>query len=122
MITAFGAAWPVAIVKSWKSKTTKGKSLSFLLIVELGYISGIMHKIIYSMDIVIIFYIINNPALKGRGMLVAIADRYGLYAGLRSIPTHTKHSVIQNALKGGVCFATRLRINSFRCSILVIMS
>ena len=59
MITAFGAAWPVAIVKSWKSKTTKGKSLLFLFIVELGYIAGIIHKALYSRDIVIIFYIVN---------------------------------------------------------------
>jgi len=59
MLISFGAAWPVSIVKSWKSKTTKGKSLFFMFIIELGYIAGIAHKIIYSMDIVIIFYILN---------------------------------------------------------------
>ena len=59
MLISFGAAWPVAIVKSWKSKTTKGKSLFFMLIVELGYIAGIIHKTLYSRDIVIIFYIVN---------------------------------------------------------------
>ena len=59
MLISFGAAWPVSIAKSWKSRTTKGKSLFFMVIVELGYIAGITHKILYSMDIVIIFYILN---------------------------------------------------------------
>ncbi|MCL2706066.1 MAG: hypothetical protein FWE72_07650 [Spirochaetaceae bacterium] len=59
MLIFFGAAWPISIVKSWKSRTTKGKSLVFLVIVELGYIAGIIHKYFYSMDIVIFIYIIN---------------------------------------------------------------
>jgi len=59
MILSFGAAWPVSIIKSWKAKTTKGKSLFFLFIVEFGYIAGITHKILYSRDIVIVFYLIN---------------------------------------------------------------
>ncbi len=59
MLISFGAAWPVSIVKSWKSRTTKGKSLFFLFIVEFGYVAGITHKILYSRDIVIVFYILN---------------------------------------------------------------
>ena len=41
MMVCFGAAWPPAIVKSWKSRTTRGKSLSFLIIVLIGYFAGI---------------------------------------------------------------------------------
>ncbi len=59
MIFAFGCAWPASIYKSLKSRSTKGKSLPFLIIIWLGYISGVLHKIIFSMDIVIIFYILN---------------------------------------------------------------
>ena len=59
MIVAFGSAWPLSIYKSIKSKTTKGKSLFFLIIVFLGYLSGILHKILFNMDFVIIFYILN---------------------------------------------------------------
>ena len=59
MIFAFGCAWPTSIYKSIKSKSTKGKSLSFLFIIWIGYISGVLHKIIYSYDFVIFFYILN---------------------------------------------------------------
>ena len=59
MLTCFASAWPVSIYRSYTSRTRKGKSLSFLLIVEFGYLCGTVHKIIYSMDWVIILYIFN---------------------------------------------------------------
>jgi len=59
MLLCFGAAWPTSIVKSLKSKSTKGKSILFLFIVLTGYVFGILHKIIFNPDIVIIFYILN---------------------------------------------------------------
>ncbi len=59
MLLCFGFAWPFSIVKSYKSKSTKGKSIVFLIIILLGYVSGIIHKIIFSRDIVILFYILN---------------------------------------------------------------
>lgn len=59
MLVCFGMAWPTSILKSWRSRTTKGKSLFFLLIVLIGYACGILHKILYSMDFVIFFYILN---------------------------------------------------------------
>jgi hypothetical protein len=40
MLMCFGAAWPLAIVKSWKSRTAKGKSLSFLISILTGYVAG----------------------------------------------------------------------------------
>ncbi|MCX7773320.1 MAG: hypothetical protein N2376_09445 [Clostridia bacterium] len=59
MLICFGAAWPTSIMKSLKSRSTKGKSVSFLFIVLIGYVFGILHKLLYSMDIVIVFYVIN---------------------------------------------------------------
>ncbi len=59
MLVCFGFAWPLNIYKSLKTKSAKGKSLSFLIVVLIGYISGIIHKILYSNDIVMILYIIN---------------------------------------------------------------
>lgn len=41
MLVCFGAAWPLSIHKSWHSRTTKGKSISFLFIVLIGYVAGI---------------------------------------------------------------------------------
>ncbi|MBR5284601.1 MAG: hypothetical protein IKU27_06105 [Clostridia bacterium] len=59
MLICFGAAWPMNIAKSIKTKSTKGKSLPFLLTILVGYISGITHKILHSQDIVMVLYIIN---------------------------------------------------------------
>jgi hypothetical protein len=59
MLICFGAAWPTAIVRSIRSKSTKGKSAGFLFIVIVGYLLGILNKIIYHMDFVIAFYILN---------------------------------------------------------------
>ncbi|MEA4919949.1 MAG: hypothetical protein VB078_03380 [Clostridiaceae bacterium] len=59
MLLCFGAAWPQNIAKSIKSKTTKGKSVSFLITILVGYICGIANKLIYSRDIVLVLYIIN---------------------------------------------------------------
>lgn len=60
MLVCFGAAWPASIYKSFKSRTAKGKSLAFLFIVLTGYISGILHKVYFSFDWVLILYILNT--------------------------------------------------------------
>lgn len=59
MLICFGMAWPFSIVKSWRAKQNAGKSIIFLYIVWLGYISGIAHKIFYSPDGVIYLYTVN---------------------------------------------------------------
>lgn len=59
MIACFGAAWPVSIYKSYKSKKNTGKSLAFLIIVFIGYIAGVIHKIQYNYDLVIYLYGLN---------------------------------------------------------------
>ena len=41
MLLCFAAAWPASIYKSWVSRTRKGKSLAFMLIVLVGYMAGI---------------------------------------------------------------------------------
>lgn len=59
MLICFGVSWPFSIYKSYTSRSTKGKSLVFLYIVLAGYVAGILHKMFYHFDAVIIFYIIN---------------------------------------------------------------
>ena len=59
MLISFGAAWPLNIYKSIRSKSTEGKSVFFLFIIDFGYVCGIIHKIAYSFDKVIFLYILN---------------------------------------------------------------
>ena len=44
MLVLFGISWPFNLVKSIRSKTTKSKSLLFLILIDLGYVAGIMSK------------------------------------------------------------------------------
>ncbi len=46
MIVLFGLSWPFNLYKSIKSKSTKGKSVLFLSLIDLGYIAGITSKFI----------------------------------------------------------------------------
>ena len=44
MIVLFGISWPFNLAKSIRSKTTKGKSLLFLVLIDLGYLAGLTSK------------------------------------------------------------------------------
>ena len=59
MLICFGASWPFAVMKTYKTKSVKGKSKLFLTLIILGYIAGMINKILNSMDIVFWLYIIN---------------------------------------------------------------
>ncbi len=59
MLLCFGLAWPFSIYKSIISRQTQGKSVLFLIIVVIGYISGIIHKLLYSRDWVVMLYALN---------------------------------------------------------------
>lgn len=65
MLLCFGASWPINAVKSYKARTTKGKSIFFLLLIELGYIAGIAAKLLNpAFDFtakwyVLFFYVLN---------------------------------------------------------------
>ena len=67
MIVSFGASWPLNVIKSYKARTTKGKSLAFLLLIFFGYIAGIAAKLtneVYMASFaekwyVLFFYVLN---------------------------------------------------------------
>jgi hypothetical protein len=59
MLLCFAASWPMNIIKSLKSRSSKGKSLAFTVTICIGYASGIIHKILFSRDIVMALYILN---------------------------------------------------------------
>ena len=44
MILSFGASWPFNVVKSYRARTAKGKSPTFMLLIIFGYIAGIASK------------------------------------------------------------------------------
>ena len=67
MIVSFGASWPLNVIKSYKARTTKGKSIAFLCLIFFGYIAGITSKLVNadymanfaSKWYVLFFYVLN---------------------------------------------------------------
>lgn len=60
MVISFGISWPTSIVKSYRARTAKGKSLLFLCFILFGYVCGIAAKLIAGkLTYVFVFYIIN---------------------------------------------------------------
>lgn len=44
MIVSFGLSWPANVLKSYRARTARGKSISFLCLIFFGYIAGIASK------------------------------------------------------------------------------
>ncbi|MDR1972983.1 MAG: hypothetical protein LBQ46_13805 [Treponema sp.] len=59
MLICFGLSWPVNIYKSIKSRTAAGRSAVFLCLIWLGYLSGIVNKLLYNFDPVFWLYVLN---------------------------------------------------------------
>jgi hypothetical protein len=59
MLLCFGAAWPANIYKSYKSRSTGGKSVLFLFILEAGYVCGIINKLLNGRDAILFLYALN---------------------------------------------------------------
>ncbi len=60
MLVCFGFSWPLNVIKSYKSKTAKGMSLPFIMLIITGYIAGITAKIISGqVNYVLVAYFLN---------------------------------------------------------------
>lgn len=60
MLLCFGMSWPISVYKSIRSRSTKGKSAVFIIVIILGYISGIAGKIVNNqLSYVLVLYCLN---------------------------------------------------------------
>lgn len=60
MLLCFAAAWPFSIHRLWTTRTTGGKSVLFSYIVMVGYVFGIVNKVVSgSINHVLAFYILD---------------------------------------------------------------
>ena len=46
MIVCFGISWPINIHKLYRTKSTKGVSVSFYLLIFIGYLFGLASKFV----------------------------------------------------------------------------
>ena len=61
MVVLFGCSWPNNILTTIKNKSHKGKSLVFLILVDIGYLCGIASKFVSGQFhwYVVFFYALN---------------------------------------------------------------
>lgn len=63
MIVCFGVSWPMNVIKSYRARTAKGKSIAFLVLIIVGYIFGITGKFVLGIEnvkwYVLFFYFLN---------------------------------------------------------------
>lgn len=75
MMLSFGSAWPFSIAKSYRSRTAKGKSPVFLIILMVGYVFGILAKITAdNLNYVVFFYAL-NLCLVSTDLLLYVRNR-----------------------------------------------
>ena len=70
MLICFGASWPVSIWRTYKVKNPVGKSVIFLLLIIIGYIAGIINKILGTLDWVLWLYVLNLVMVSSDMILV----------------------------------------------------
>ena len=82
MIVSFGASWPLNVIKSYKARTTKGKSLPFLLLIFFGYIAGITSKLINDVYMAafaekwyVLFFYVLNLIMVGMDLILYVRNR-----------------------------------------------
>ena len=83
MMVCFGVSWPVSILRSWRARTARGKSLLFLCGIAMGYVAGIIAKLAAGQrTYVLAFYVLN--------LLMVCAD-IALYFRNRAIDRECAH-------------------------------
>ena len=60
MIISFGISWPMNLIRSYRRRSTKGKSILFNYFILFGYICGVISKILsHTFNLAFYFYFPN---------------------------------------------------------------
>jgi len=81
MILSFGASWPMNVMKSYRARSTKGKSLGFLILIFFGYIAGIISKLLndaymaaFADKWYVLFFYVLNLCMVGLDLLLYVRN------------------------------------------------
>lgn len=82
MIVSFGASWPMNVIKSYRSRTAKGKSAAFLCLIFFGYIAGIASKLMnevymaaFAQKWYVLFFYVLNLLMVGADILLYFRNK-----------------------------------------------
>lgn len=75
MLVCFAASWPFNLRKAFRARTNVGTSILFMSIVLVGYICGVINKLINDdISYVLAFYLL-DIALVSTGVLIYIRNK-----------------------------------------------
>jgi hypothetical protein len=101
MLFCFGASWPFAIAKTIRTKVVRGKSIVFITLVCIGYLSGIISKLVGEFDHVIWLYTLNGSMVFTEMVLYFKYNRSPIQAHLpawQSLERMNERHGVKNAL------------------------
>lgn len=82
MIVCFGFSWPMNVIKSYRARTTKGKSLMFLIFIFVGYIAGIASKFLnadymanFASKWYVLFFYVLNLVMVGADLILYVRNK-----------------------------------------------
>lgn len=80
MLICFGFSWPLNVIKSYKARTAKGKSLPFLCLIIAGYIAGIASKFVnpafdYADKWYVLFFYVLNLVMVSLDVVMYFRNR-----------------------------------------------
>ncbi len=82
MIVSFGASWPLNVIKSYRARTARGKSLAFLCLIFFGYIAGIASKLVNPVYMAaigekwyVLFFYVLNLVMVGADLILYARNR-----------------------------------------------
>jgi len=80
MLICFGFSWPLNVLKSYRARTAKGKSLPFLLLIISGYLAGIASKFVnpafdYAEKWYVLFFYFLNLVMVSLDVVMYVRNR-----------------------------------------------
>lgn len=75
MLICFAISWPFNLRKAYRARTNVGTSIAFMLIILLGYMFGVINKLVNDdITYVLAFYVL-DIALVGTGVVIYMRNR-----------------------------------------------
>lgn len=75
MLVCFGISWPFNIAKSIRSRTAKGKSVAFELLIIAGYLCGLVGKLILGNLSYVVFFYIADILMVAADLVMTLRNR-----------------------------------------------
>ena len=75
MLVCFGISWPFNIAKSIRSRTAKGKSVAFELLIVAGYLCGLVGKLILGNLSYVVFFYIADILMVAADLVLTLRNR-----------------------------------------------